>query len=333
MFDLVLAATFLLQNPPPRASGPHARLTPDHIDVGAVLQGGAVERDFVLTNEGDAPLRTEGAELTGPLRVDPFPSIVAPGVSVTIRVRLAAGTLGPFNEELRLQLNDPATPQLTLTLQGEVVPLVQVLPNPLVALIGPRGVRTQSTVEIANHSMEPVRVLSVEVANDRVLAELATVEAGRRYRLTLTLNDRATAGRELVPIVVHTDSATTPVVHLVAATFLRERVYTFPDAIDLGAVPLADWKTGNPALTQKLMIYQTGGKNFEATLSSDVPGLTIDAVRGPEGDRWQATISWQSSTPSIGKIHGTITIRTNDPEFPMLTVPVTGEVLQDAPGE
>jgi len=329
MLDLVLAAILLLQNPPSRASGPHARVTSDQFDVGTVLETSSVEHDFVLTNEGDAPLRTEGAELTGPLRVDPFPSVVAPGASVTIRVRLAAGTLGPFDEELRLRLNDPAMPQLTLSLRGEVVPLVQVLPHPLVALIGPRGVRTQNAVEIVNHSDGLVRALSVDVPNDRVSAELATIEAGRRYRLTLTLNDHAAAGRELVPLVVHTDSATTPVVHLVAATFLRERVYTFPDAIDLGAVPLDEWRKGNPTLMQTLMVYQTGGSSFEATVTSDVPGLTIDAERGPAGDRWQATISVQPSAVRIGQIHGTITIRTNDSEFPTLTIPVAGEVLPD----
>jgi len=304
-------------------------VTPDSADVGIVLQTHPVEQDFVLTNDGDAPLRTEGAELTGSLRVDPFPSEVPPGTSVTIHVRLAAGTLGPFSEEVRLQLNDPIMPQLTLTLRGEVVPLVQVLPHPLVALIGPRGVRTQNAVDIVNHLAEPVRVLSVDVPNDRVSAELGTVEAGRRYRLTLTLNDRGAAGRELVPILVHTDSSTIPVVRLVAATFVRERVYTFPDAIDLGAVPLADWKGGNPSLTQTLMIYQTGGTNFEATLSSDVPGLIIEAVRGPAADRWQATISLHPSAAAVGTIRGTITVRTNDPAFPILTVPVTGGVLQD----
>jgi HYDIN/CFA65/VesB-like, Ig-like domain len=306
-------------------------VTPDRADVGIVLQTRPVEQDFVLTNDGDAPLHTVGAEMTGPLRVDPFPSEVAPGTSVTIHVRLAAGTLGPFNEEVRLQLNDPVTPQLTLTVRGEVVPLVQVLPNPLVALIGPRGMRTQNAVDIVNHLAEPLRVLSVEVPNDRVSADLGTVEAGRRYRLTLTLNDRGAAGRELVPILVHTDSSTTPLVRLVAATFVRERVYTFPDAIDLGAAPLADWKRSTPALTQTLMIYQTGGSNFEATVSSDVPGLMIDAVRGPVADRWQATISLQPSAAAVGAIHGTITVRTNDPAFPILTVPVTGEVREDPP--
>src|SRR5262245_498215 len=229
MFALLLA-TLLFQTPPLRASGPRARVTPDHVDVGSVLEARVVEQDFVLANEGDAPLRTEGAELTGHLRVDPFPSVVAPGTSVTIRVRLAAGTLGPFNEGGALRVNDPVMPQLTLTVRGEVVPFVQVLPHPFVPLIGSRGVRIQSSVEIVNHSVEPVRALSVDVPNDRVVAELAAVEVGRRYRLTLTLNDRAMAGRELVPIVVHTDSLTTPVVHLVAATFVRERVYTFPDA-------------------------------------------------------------------------------------------------------
>ena len=246
-------------------------------------------------------------------------------------MRFTAHTLGPLTEEMLLLFNDPATPQVTLAIRGEVVPLLQVLPNPFVALIGTRGMKTQSVVEIVNHSPDPVVALSVDVRSDRVLAELASIDAGRRYRLTLTLNDRGAAGRELVPIVVHTDSATIPSIPLVAATFVRERVYTFPDAIDLGAVPLADWKKANTALAQTLMVYQTDGRNFEASLSSDVSGLTIAAARGPAADRWQATISLQPSAATVGKIRGIITIHTNDPQFPIVTVPVVGEVLPDPP--
>ncbi len=38
------------------------------------------------------------------------------------------------------------------------------------------------------------------------------------------------------------------------------------------------------------MAYQADGTNFEAEFTSDVAVLRIKAVRGPKGDRYQATI-------------------------------------------
>src|SRR5262249_1374486 len=163
-----------------------------------------------------------------------FSAAIPPGASASIHVRLRTAIVGAFEEELRLRLNDPVLSHVTLTLRGEVVPAVQVLPRPAVGLVGQRGARTQTSVDIVNHSTTPIRAVSVDVPTDRVVAELVAVDPGRRYRLTLTLDDRAPAGKELVPILVHTDSPTTPVVRVLAATFLRERVYTFPDAVDLG---------------------------------------------------------------------------------------------------
>jgi hypothetical protein len=76
------------------------------------------------------------------------------------------------------------------------------------------------------------------------------------------------------------------------------------------------------------MVYQVGGTDFKATFSTDVPGLHVSAARGPNGDRWQATIT-ADSTVSAGPIHGSIVVETNDQEFPRLLVPVTGTILAD----
>jgi hypothetical protein len=325
MFILILATSLLVQDAPHHGGHPRARVSPDRVEVGTVLQTDTVEQDFVLRNEGDAPLQIEAAELTSALQVDRFSAAIPPGASATIHVRLGTATVGAFEEEVRLRLNDPVLSQVTLTLRGEVVPPVQVLPRPAVGLVGQRGARTQTSVDIVNHSAAPMRAVSVDVPTDRVFAELVAVDPGRRYRLTLTLDNRGAAGKELVPIVVHTDSPTTPVVRVLAVTFLRERVYTFPDAVDLGALPKTAWTTG---LAQTLMVYQTGGSDFEVTFSTDVPGLAIRAERGRASDRWQATLALDPSAIQVGTIHGSVIIHTNDPDFPTLAVPVTGEVLE-----
>ena len=57
-----------------------------------------------------------------------------------------------------------------------------------------------------------------------------------------------------------------PLLNIPANTYLREHVYTFPDAVDLGSLRLADIKA-QPDLLQRtaqtLMVYQWGGTDFQ----------------------------------------------------------------------
>ena len=77
----------------------------------------------------------------------------------------------------------------------------------------------------------------------------------------------------------------------------------------------------------KMMVYRKGTSAFEVGLTSDLDELDIRAQRGPLGDRWQATITVKRALLKPGPLKGTIRIETNDPEFPVLIVPVAGLVL------
>ena len=121
-----------------------------------------------------------------------------------------------------------------------------------------------------------------------------------------------------------------PLIRIPANTLLRERVYTFPDEVDLGALRLADTVKQPDLLertAQTLMMYQWGGSDFRVHLHTDLPLLDLKWNRGQKGDRYQATIKLIPEKLQAGPIKGNISIETNDPEFPSLTVPVTGSIL------
>lgn len=159
---------------------------------------------------------------------------------------------------------------------------------------------------------------------------LETVEEGRRFRLTLSLNPDGPSGKTAEPIVLKTSSAAMPELKIAAYTHLRERVYTFPDSVDLGVLRLEESRRSPDVVTmraQTLMVYRKGTSDFQATVSTDVPQLAVSAERGPFGDRYQITISVAADHAIPGPIRGHIVIETNDLEFPKLTVPVSGTIV------
>ena len=76
------------------------------------------------------------------------------------------------------------------------------------------------------------------------------------------------------------------------------------------------------------MVYQSGGSEFRVNVRSDLPALTVRAERGPKGDRYQLTLTLIQEKVTIGPIKGSLVIETNDPEFPRITVPVTGLIVE-----
>jgi hypothetical protein len=313
------------------AEAPTAVFPKTRFAFGKVMKGAAIEHEFVLRNEGAAALRILGVRTTAPLLLGRMPARIEPNTEVRLRVQLDTSKLnGPFEGQILISLNDPALPEGRLVFEGWVVPPIELLPRPVLFLAARRGESKHAAIEIINHKPEPLRIESVEHPKERFTTKLDTVEEGRHYRLSLTLNPDGPGGKNAETIVLKTSSLTTPIVRIPANTILRERVYAFPDEVDLGALRLADIKAQPDLLertAQTLMVYQWGGSDFRVHLRTDLPLLDLKWDRGPKGDRYQATIKLIPEKLQAGPIKGNISIETNDPEFPSLAVPVTGSIL------
>lgn len=208
---------------------------------------------------------------------------------------------------------------------------VDVLPYPAFFVSTPRGVEKTATLQVVNREKEPVEI-SVAEQPAGVKVSIEPVEPGRKYRLSLTVPADAPAGRKSEHLSLKTTSAARPLVRVGVNTLVRERVYTFPDAVDLGSLRRNQLpEAGAPpnVLSQTLMVYQSGGNDFQVQAESDIPGLEVRAERGPKGDRVQLTLQLTRPTAAAGPIVGTLRLRTNDPAFPLVRVPVHGRILAD----
>src|SRR5439155_19482582 len=142
-------------------------------------------------------------------------------------------------------------PAVVLSFEGQAGPTVEVSPMPAFFVAGKRGVGAESSIEIVNHESEPLRIEKIEADSERFKAKLETLEAGQRYRLTLALNPYGPGGKNSELILIQTSSKTNPSLKIIANTYLRHRVYTFPDSVHLGSLP----KSALQLATQTLIVY------------------------------------------------------------------------------
>jgi len=317
-------ATLFLPTLCAAAGLPKAVFRQTRFEFGQVLSGVVVERDFVVKNEGGAPLVIQKIAMTTPLLVTRQTNEVAPGEEGTIHFKLdTASLVGKFQGAIVVFLNDPALPQAPLVFEGTVVPAIELSPIPAFFVAGLRGRGGQSAIEIINHEAEPLQIVRVEHPTDRFTTQVETLEDKRRYRLTLSLKPDGPGGRNTEEIVIATSSKRMPTFRIAANTYLFERVRTFPDGVDFGTVHVSDPRYP----LQTLMIYKADGADFQVRVSTDVEACRLQSERGPQGDRYQVTVSLVGDGLKTGPINGSITIETNEPQFPKLMVPVSGLVL------
>jgi Protein of unknown function (DUF1573) len=322
----MLACCLADDNQKPRAYFPQTRL-----EFGEVVHGTPVEARIAIRNLGDAPLRIQNIRITKPMQATKIPAQVPPGAGISFAVRLdTAGLQGRFEGKIIITLNDPDEPETTVTVEGNIVPSIQLSPRAAFYVAANRGQSKQASIEIINHEAEPLTIHKIRHSGERFTTALETIETGKRYRLTLSLKADGPAGRSIEPILVHSSSKVHPLIRIIANTYLREKVYTFPDVVDLGSFPiglLRDDQAAAQSLAQTLMVYEAGGTDFRLEMSSELP-IRIESERGPNGDRYQATIRLVPERLQVGPIAGEIIILTNNREFPRLSVPVTGMILE-----
>jgi hypothetical protein len=285
---------------------------------------------FEFFNNGPDTIQVARIAVTEPLQVAKVLSKIPPRQGGQLVVSLGTPReLGDYEGAIEITFKNKELAPMRLTFVGKITPAIDVRPLPAFFVATTRGRTNGASLEIVNQDVEPLQINEIQSASSRYTLNLAALDKGRRYRLELAMRADAKPGRETENITLLTSSKKQPRVLIQANTLVHERVYAFPEAIDLGAINQSDLKS-NPGLTnlinQTLMIYQEGGKDFRAEATTDLGALNLGVERSTLNDRSEIHLQVVVTKLAPGPIKGSIRINTNDPEFPQLNVPVTGYI-------
>jgi len=289
-----------------------------------------VREEITFNNPTQAPLKIEHIEATAPMEVELAESRIEPGDEGRFVLRFGLDRKpGPYQGTIRIYLVGEANSILTFEVTGEFLPPVEFEPFPAFFLATHAGQSNSASLDLNVHMQSPLRIKSVNSASTRYSFDIETIEEGQRYRLTLKLDGTAPPGSRTDQVQLITDPPLPQPLTIQVNTLIREPVYHFPDSIDMGALPLrvAQSRQNSEELQQILMVYRPGTTDFKASARTDLDFISIRSEPGPQGDRFQFTLTLDPARVEKGEFEGVVEITTNDPRFPILTVPVTGSVL------
>jgi hypothetical protein len=294
---------------------------PTH-DAGIIEEGTAIKLQFTVANKGSADLELKRVKPDCGCSVARWEKVISPGKEGTIDAEVHTEFFrGKVTKGFTVFSNDPVTPEMRLSVTAQVKPLVNVTPGRAALLaVEDEPVSMEFTVERnGGHAMKIVDI----VPNAAYLkGEWTALPGEGRYTVKVTATAETPQGRNVVPFVVKTDLPKAGMISLVLT--VDRGIISVPPMLFYGLVPK---EMNEPRQAAVTISRQKGGFHVkEATVDDPKLQAKLETVR--DGGEYRITVVYGGGWEP-GIVRKTLTITTDDPQQPVITIPIQAVVQVD----
>jgi hypothetical protein len=314
------------------ADGPKMNVPEKIQDMGKVAQGEVLDVDFPIVNEGDETLEIKAVRPTCGCTVADFDREIAPGETGYIKAKLDTQDFsGPISKSILVMTNDPQDPTTTLVIKTEVHPYVQVLPRALVRFNAVRHEPMEQKVTVvADEDVKDFEITGVKSSAPFLLASVSPLPADQRlagksaqqYEVTMTMDDNPPVGPVNAVLEIETNHPKAKNVPVKVFGVVRSLLHVTPSQVQFGSVEAKK----QPGRNVIVVNNRTGKVPITVTSATvDDKAFDTEIVTIETGRRYQITVTIKADAAS-GPRDSTLTLKTSDPEFPTLEVPVRANI-------
>jgi hypothetical protein len=239
-------------------------------------------------------------------------------VKVTFRSK---GYQGKTKKSVTVESNDPENPRIRLSVGGEVVADVTVLPR----YVNFRNVLKDSppkpiSLRIKLREGKGLKIREVSVDNPSILLqELERNEGGARYSVSLV--EKVSTGRLTGKILIETNSKNFLKVQVPVYAFVQGRVRVSPQMISFGVI-----RPGEPSV-RDITLRGTGDARFTIDrVDATSDGITTEVLPEKEGEVYRLRVTYDPEKKTKGRVSERLTIHVAGKERETLEVQVYGTI-------
>jgi uncharacterized protein DUF1573 len=302
------------------------------VDFGIVVQGKKLEHTFLVRNDKPQPVRIASVTGCAYCTIAPFDSVIPPGKDGRIAIAIETSNFrGPIGQRLEVALREPGRPQprvVSFRVRGGVVFPYELTPDNRVYFFGVEGEPQTDTVLLTNHREKPLKILGISSDNPRFVVRQVTYEKGRRYRFDVSIPPGVPSGQHRGTVRIRTDSPDLETFVIRALAALDRVVDTSPRHVYYSTIQLKRIAESKGLREKTVVVKKYRGKDFQVIrATTDNPMFDVSVEPQTAGESYYVRITLVPKRAKKGALSGTLTIETNDPAFPKLTLPIKGMVV------
>ncbi|GLH71570.1 hypothetical protein GETHLI_00720 [Geothrix limicola] len=300
------------------AQAPVISFDKTHHDFGRITPDRKVAHKYKVSNTGNAYLSiTQVRPSCGCTYTMLGKWSLAPGESTEIEAQFdPKGQKGSVRKSIEVVCNDPKTPNISLTLEAEVVQEIMPSVESVYFHQAPKSAASRSQVRYASGNGETVQILDVKAPGAPFLS-FGFKPEGKDVVLEVTFDGRKVpAGqfRGVEQAMVKFSNAHTTVMPLNIQWDLKPAIQSSP-------AELVFQDAAGKELRQKLTLKQAEGKAFRITGSHpSLQGMRVEGI-SQKGGTTELTVVLPA-TVKAGRYSEVLALTTDDPDQPELTVRV-----------
>lgn len=312
------------------APAPHLVVLEPEFDFGTLVTGDVVNHDFVLRNEGNAPLEIEKVQPSCGCTLVDFDHTIPAGGTGKIAVKVDSLRLnGKGGSQLLVTSNDPVNPATEVKLQYEVKPSIAADPGYArwIYVQGePQGTISETFWALDNADF---KILSLDVPSElkATFREAKPEERkadfkGSQWKVDVVLPPDSPVGAITGVIVLHTDHPKQKRVALPVSGFVRPRQFLSPTSGDFGELHLTEPKKA-VYLLQNFATDPLVVNKVETT----VKGITASVKPLQAGRKFEITLEMDPQAMGPGPFDGKLRVQISDPKNPVIELPLHGQLV------
>jgi thiol-disulfide isomerase/thioredoxin len=308
------------------AAGPVISVENSAHDFGTTWIGPTLDHSFKITNKGSEPLEIMRVRPScGCTIAGKYPQKLEPGETGEFPFSINSHKVrGKYEKYVTVMSNDPVNSSVKLTLRGECKRYVDVMPAS--AYFGQvyGAEQHKRVINVTNNTDEPLE-LNLDVPPDaKFKYELVETEPGKRFEVHVGLTPEGQeAGSVRSTAVLRTNKNAQAEIKIPTTALIPNRLDVQPASIRIPAPP-PGMQTPNPA-AKKIVRFTNYGSSPAKVIdaSIDDPTVKVEVSEQTTGKRYDVRIDLPTdwAPPDTGR---TLTLKTDDKEFPEIKVPITG---------
>jgi hypothetical protein len=284
-------------------------------DFGTVKSDEHALHAFVFKNSGDATLTVHEVQSTCGCTVASWTKEpLAPGASGSVSVSVnPAKTSSVFAKMVYVKSNDPAQPQVTLTVRGKFISDVNWEPNANVIMGNVVG--TAAATRTVTLSFEqPTKILEVLSNSEAFKTSYKELEAGKRYLIEVCTVPPLKLGGYGGIVTVKTDNPKHPMTTCNVNVNVVASITCYPPEVTYT-------RQGETWVGPTLLVRHNNGGTFSVLKAeSSIQGVKLNVQPVVQGNSYRLVLDKPAADSPTGD--GEVAVYTDNKEVPVLRVPL-----------